>query len=294
MPNSSSLAITGRHVNTPYKEIGVVDNRVIRPGHAKSGVSGRGCPLPPRSLETVHRRGRVSGTCRGLRPPRGRDRRRKPVARPPSRVAGVRPSARPAPPATWPTARSRNATPWTSGSSAPSTTYSPTWWRGRSSSPWCRARTGDSPVSTGTGTSGSRRSSRRPPRTTESPRRLACVSESALWLLPVAPDGTPSGEARRLSAEPADHPSWSADSRTLLYQSGARLRLLRLDVSGEPTGAPRTVPIRMSYRRPAPVDTVVHAGLLWDGTGAAPRADVDVLIRDGRTPASCTPGEASI
>ncbi|WP_435056425.1 amidohydrolase family protein [Streptomyces venezuelae] len=113
-------------------------------------------------------------------------------------------------------------------------------------------------------------------------RFLACVGESALWLLPVGPDGAPAGPARRLSDEPADHPSWSADSRTLLYQSCARLRLLTLDATGAPAGPPRTVPVSLDYRRPAPVDTVVHAGLLWDATGSAPRADVDVLISGGR------------
>ncbi|MGW6572771.1 amidohydrolase family protein [Streptomyces sp. NPDC054945] len=113
-------------------------------------------------------------------------------------------------------------------------------------------------------------------------RFLACVAESALWLLPVAPDGTPTGPARRLTDEPADHPSWSGDSRTLLYQSGARLRLLCLDGAGVPVGAPRTVPVSLNHRRPAPVDTVVHAGLLWDGTGSPPRADVDILIGGGR------------
>ncbi|MFJ3514446.1 amidohydrolase family protein [Streptomyces sp. NPDC090131] len=113
-------------------------------------------------------------------------------------------------------------------------------------------------------------------------RFLACVSESALWLLPVGPDGTPAGPARLLADEPADHPSWSADSRTLLYQSCARLRLLTLDGSGAPAGAPRTVPLALAHRRPAPVDTVVHAGLLWDATGSPPRADVDILISGGR------------
>lgn len=113
-------------------------------------------------------------------------------------------------------------------------------------------------------------------------RFLACVSESALWLLPVTPDGTPDGPARRLTDESADHPSWSADSRTLLYQSDARLRLLDLDAERAPAGPPRTVPIALSYRRTAPVDTVVRAGLLWDATGSAPRADVDILISGGR------------
>ncbi|MEU9374272.1 amidohydrolase family protein [Streptomyces sp. NPDC048255] len=115
-------------------------------------------------------------------------------------------------------------------------------------------------------------------------RFLACVSESALWLLPVTPDGAPAGPARRVTGddEPADHPTWSGDSRTLLYQSGARLRLLALDAAGVPAAAPRTVPVALSYRRPTPVDTVVHAGLLWDATGSPSRADVDILISDGR------------
>ncbi|MFJ6780470.1 amidohydrolase family protein [Streptomyces yangpuensis] len=113
-------------------------------------------------------------------------------------------------------------------------------------------------------------------------RFLACVSESALWLLPVGPDGTPTGPARRLTDESADHPSWSGDARTLLYQSCARLRLLALDASGAPAAAPRTVRVSLDYRRPAPVDTVVHAGLLWDATGSPPRADVDVLVSGGR------------
>ncbi|MER6215469.1 amidohydrolase family protein [Streptomyces sp. NPDC001674] len=116
-------------------------------------------------------------------------------------------------------------------------------------------------------------------------RFLACVSESALWLLPVAPDGAPTGPARRLTDESADHPSWSGDSRTLLYQSAGRLRLLPLDSAGSPAGAPRTVPVALTHRRPAPVDTVVHAGLLWDGTGTPPRADVDVLVSGGRVTA---------
>ncbi|MEU9234730.1 amidohydrolase family protein [Streptomyces subrutilus] len=113
-------------------------------------------------------------------------------------------------------------------------------------------------------------------------RFLACVSESALWLLPVAPDGSPAGPARPLTDEPADHPSWSADSRTLLYQSGARLRLLTLDGAGAPAARPRTVPLALDHRRPTPVDTVVHAGLLWDATGSPPRADADILISGGR------------
>ncbi|MCA6092208.1 amidohydrolase family protein [Streptomyces sp. SCA3-4] len=108
-------------------------------------------------------------------------------------------------------------------------------------------------------------------------RTMAVISESALWLVPVRADGTPDGAPRRLTDEAADHPSWSADGRSLLYLSAGRLRLL--DTTDNST---RTVPIALDHRRPAPVDTVVHAGRFWDGTGTAVREDVDLVVREGR------------
>ncbi|MEV5508607.1 amidohydrolase family protein [Streptomyces orinoci] len=108
-------------------------------------------------------------------------------------------------------------------------------------------------------------------------RSMAVISESALWLLPVRPDGTPEGAPRRLTEEAADHPSWSADSRRLLYLSAGRLRLLTVA-----DGSTRTIPVALDYRRPTPPDTVVHAGRFWDGTGTAVREDVDILVRGGR------------
>ncbi|MBA2811066.1 PD40 domain-containing protein [Streptomyces sp. KM273126] len=108
-------------------------------------------------------------------------------------------------------------------------------------------------------------------------RWMAVIVESALCLLPVGPDGTPRGDLRTLTTEPADHPSWSGDSRTLLYLSGSRLRLV--DVDGGPA---RTVRVPLDGSRPTPADTVVHAGRLWDGTGEDVRDDVDIVVRGGR------------
>ncbi|WP_328869433.1 amidohydrolase family protein [Streptomyces sp. NBC_00287] len=108
-------------------------------------------------------------------------------------------------------------------------------------------------------------------------RWMAVIAESALWLLPVRADGTPDGEPRRLTTESADHPSWSGDSRTLLYLSAGKLRLIDIE-----SGTARTVRVPLDYRRPTPADTVVHAGRFWDGTGDEVREDVDVVVRDGR------------
>ncbi|MEV3987865.1 amidohydrolase family protein [Streptomyces sp. NPDC049837] len=113
-------------------------------------------------------------------------------------------------------------------------------------------------------------------------RWMALIAESALCLLPVTADGRPAGPLRTLSTEPADHPSWSGDSRTLLYLSGTRLRLTGIDGRGS-----RTVRVPLDYRRPEPAGTVVHAGRFWDGAGgdASVREDVDVVVRGGRVAA---------
>ncbi|WP_369386893.1 amidohydrolase family protein [Streptomyces sp. CG1] len=111
-------------------------------------------------------------------------------------------------------------------------------------------------------------------------RWMALVAESALWLLPVTADGTPTGPARRLTDEPADHPSWSADSGTLLYLSDGRLRRLSLT-----TARTHTLPLRLTTGRGgtgSPEPLRIHAGQLWDGTGAPPRHDVDILVTGKR------------
>ncbi|MGW2254571.1 amidohydrolase family protein [Kitasatospora sp. NPDC001660] len=109
---------------------------------------------------------------------------------------------------------------------------------------------------------------------------LALVVESALWVLPVGPDGTPAGEARQLTDEPADHPSWSGDSQRLLYLSGGRLRLI-----GRDGGGPSTVRLALRTARSVPPRsdvTRIHAARLWDGTGEEVREDVDIVVTGNR------------
>ncbi|MFD5611261.1 amidohydrolase family protein [Kitasatospora sp. NPDC127060] len=112
---------------------------------------------------------------------------------------------------------------------------------------------------------------------------MALVVESALWVLPVAPDGTPTGEARRITEDSADHPSWSGDSARLLHLSDGRLRLI-----GRDGGDPRTVavPLRTSRALPPRSDvTRIHAARLWDGTAENVREDVDIVVTGNRVSA---------
>jgi len=111
-------------------------------------------------------------------------------------------------------------------------------------------------------------------------RSMAFVAETALWVLPVGADGSPAGPARQITDEPADFPSWSGDSHTILYLSNGKLRTIRRDGGGR-----RTLPVRLRYRRRTPASsevTRIHAGRLWDGTGDRVRQDVDIIVRGNK------------
>src|ERR1035438_2765156 len=102
--------------------------------------------------------------------------------------------------------------------------------------------------------------------------------DSVLWIRPVGHNGIPSGPARQINREVTDAPTWSGDSKELLYLSNGKLRLISAD--GMNT---RTIPLELSWiHEAAPERTIIHAGRLWDGRGAAERTDVDIIVVDGK------------
>jgi Tol biopolymer transport system component len=115
---------------------------------------------------------------------------------------------------------------------------------------------------------------------------LAVVVGSVLWVIPVDTSGRFTGAPRQITDEVTDAPSWSGDSKTLLYLSNGRLRLV--SVNG---GAPREVPLSLTWSIPRsqPANRVMlRVGRLWDGTGPEYRHNVDVLIEGNRV-TSITP-----
>jgi hypothetical protein len=109
---------------------------------------------------------------------------------------------------------------------------------------------------------------------------LAFVVSSVLWVAPVDATGRITGTPRQITEEVTDAPSWSGDSKTLLYLSNGRLRLV--SAKG---GVPRDVPLTLTWgnsRRQAENRIIVRAGRLWDGTGPNYRRNVDVLIERNR------------
>lgn len=91
-------------------------------------------------------------------------------------------------------------------------------------------------------------------------------------------NGVPTGEARRINAEVTDAPTWSGDSRQLLYLSNGQLRLVSRE-GGTPTAVPPDLPVA---RQAVEGKVVIHAGRLWNGLGSAVQTDVDVLVKNNR------------
>jgi Tol biopolymer transport system component len=109
-------------------------------------------------------------------------------------------------------------------------------------------------------------------------KSIAFVMDSVLWLRPVDQNGVPVGSAHQVNREVTDAPTWSGDSKQLLYLSNGELRLISADGTN-----PRTIPVDLSWtHEPVPASTIIHAGRLWDGRGAAERTDVDIIVVDGR------------
>lgn len=108
--------------------------------------------------------------------------------------------------------------------------------------------------------------------------RMAFAVASVLYTVEVAGDGTPTGEPRQITDEVTDAPSWSGDSKKLLYLNNGRLRLVHAN-----GGRPRTVAVPLTWTNvEPPARTVIHAGRMWDGVRDELRHDVDIVVEGHR------------
>ncbi len=110
-------------------------------------------------------------------------------------------------------------------------------------------------------------------------RWLAYVASGVLWVVPTEADGDPATSTpRRLTNETTDDPTWTGDSRSIVYLGTDRLR--RVDVLD---GRIEDISLSLTWSRPAPPESLlIRAGAMWDGRSEALRRDVDILIEGGR------------
>jgi Tol biopolymer transport system component len=109
--------------------------------------------------------------------------------------------------------------------------------------------------------------------------QMAAIVDGLLSAWPVAPDGTPQGPPRPLSTDLAGSPTWTADSRKILYQTDTGFKIV--DVAGRRVSA--AIDPHLTWTATADAHrTVVHAGRLWDGRSDALRTDVDIVVEGTR------------
>jgi Tol biopolymer transport system component/imidazolonepropionase-like amidohydrolase len=108
--------------------------------------------------------------------------------------------------------------------------------------------------------------------------QMAAIIDGHLAAFAVARDGSPVGVPRRLSPELANAPSWTRDSRRVLYQTASGLRLVDVIDGRRRAIVPRVdwVPRMTTGRK------TLHAGRLFDGRANMAREKVDIVIDGNR------------
>ncbi|QHP67961.1 amidohydrolase [Bradyrhizobium sp. LCT2] len=108
--------------------------------------------------------------------------------------------------------------------------------------------------------------------------KVAFVLASLLYVAPVDGRCRLTSAPRAINAEVTDAPSWSGDSKTLLYLCNGRLRLLTAE-----GGEPQTVPLSLDWAMAKPSGrTVLRVGRLWDARSPDLRENVDIVIDSNR------------
>jgi Tol biopolymer transport system component len=109
-------------------------------------------------------------------------------------------------------------------------------------------------------------------------KEMAFVMDDLLYAMPVDVHGIPNGPAHKLNDETTDAPTWSGDSKRILYLHNGALRLLT-----RATGEISPVPVPLSYKQDIPKQKLlIHAGRVWKGDSPEEQTDVDIFIAGNR------------
>jgi Tol biopolymer transport system component/imidazolonepropionase-like amidohydrolase len=114
--------------------------------------------------------------------------------------------------------------------------------------------------------------------------QMAAVIDGRLAVWPVSHDGRPLAPPRQLSTGLANSPTWSGDSRHILYQTDDAFELVDVVDGRLQHVRPnlKWTPGHPTYARSGAPGTVIHAGHLWDGRSATLRDNVDIVLEGNR------------
>lgn len=108
--------------------------------------------------------------------------------------------------------------------------------------------------------------------------KMAAIYEGLVKIWPVSADGTPQGPLRSYSSEISYFPTWTKDSKTILYQSAEKLK--KLDVE---TGVITEIPVDLTYAYAKPTGRkIIHVSKLIDAVKDATQGESDIVIEGNR------------
>jgi Tol biopolymer transport system component/imidazolonepropionase-like amidohydrolase len=120
-------------------------------------------------------------------------------------------------------------------------------------------------------------------------RQMAFVEDGRLSVVAMSEQAELAGTPRRLSDELADAPSWTGDSRSIVYLSIDRLKKINVE-----SGRIEEIPLQLDWQPDKPSGRlIVHAGRLFDGRSSDYQLNVDIVIESNRI-SEIRPHDASL
>lgn len=108
--------------------------------------------------------------------------------------------------------------------------------------------------------------------------KLAYVKDALLWVIDVTEDGQFIGKPRAITSELAEAPTWTGDSKSIVYIASDHLRKVNLTDTSK-----INIPLALTWTNAKPKGiTVIHAGRLFDGKNEKILTNMDLIVEDSR------------
>jgi Tol biopolymer transport system component/imidazolonepropionase-like amidohydrolase len=109
-------------------------------------------------------------------------------------------------------------------------------------------------------------------------KNMAYIQDGVLWIVPVNDEGSPIGFPKKLTTQLADAPSWTGDSKSLVFLSVDKLQQLNLN-----TNQIKEIPFLLNWtQKKGSSEFIIHAGRLFDGKAKTYQTNVDIIINNNR------------
>ena len=108
--------------------------------------------------------------------------------------------------------------------------------------------------------------------------QLAYVEEGVLWTISIDGSANLIGSPLRITNELAEAPSWTGDSKSIVYIATDHLKKINIS-----DGSTEDIPFQIEWKnQKASGETIIHAGKVFDGRSSAYLNNVDIILEANR------------